>query len=51
VKPNKGAAGTDGQTIEDFERKLKKIWRQSVPGQAGCESLPGNTMRIRTSDN
>src|SRR5229473_2432682 len=30
VKANKGAAGTDGQSIEDFERKLKKnlykIW-------------------------
>ena len=34
VKANKGAAGTDGQTIEDFERKLKKnlykIWNRMV---------------------
>ena len=32
VKANKGAAGTDGQSIEDFERKLKKnlykVWNR-----------------------
>jgi RNA-directed DNA polymerase len=36
VKANKGAAGTDGQTIEDFERKLKKnlykIWNPMASG-------------------
>jgi RNA-directed DNA polymerase len=36
VKANKGAAGTDGQTIEDFERKLKKnlyrIWNRMSSG-------------------
>jgi RNA-directed DNA polymerase len=36
VKANKGAAGTDGQTIEDFERKLKKnlykIWNRMASG-------------------
>ncbi|MCU1251796.1 MAG: Retron-type reverse transcriptase [Edaphobacter sp.] len=36
VKASRGAAGTDGQTIEDFERKLKKnlykIWNRMASG-------------------
>ena len=36
VKANKGAAGTDGQSIEDFERKLKKnlykVWNRMASG-------------------
>ena len=36
VKANKGAAGTDGQTIEGFERRLKrnlyKIWNRMSTG-------------------
>jgi RNA-directed DNA polymerase len=36
VKANKGAAGTDGQTIEGFERNLKrnlyKIWNRMSSG-------------------
>ena len=36
VQVNKGAAGTDGQTIEDFEKKLKKnlykIWNRMASG-------------------
>src|SRR6266513_6218412 len=36
VKANKGAAGTDGQSIEDFERDLKKnlyrIWNRMSSG-------------------
>ena len=36
VKANKGAAGIDGETIEDFERNLKgnlyKIWNRMSSG-------------------
>jgi len=36
VKSNKGSAGTDGQRIEDFERRLKrnlyKIWNRMSSG-------------------
>lgn len=36
VKANKGAAGIDGETIEDFERDLKgnlyKIWNRMSSG-------------------
>ena len=39
VKENKGAAGVDEQSIEDFEKKLKKnlykIWNRM-----GCGSFP-----------
>ena len=37
VKAKKGAAGTDGQTIEDFERALKgsryKVWNRLASGR------------------
>ena len=36
VKSNKGSAGIDGQTIEDFEKRLKKnlyrIWNRMSSG-------------------
>jgi RNA-directed DNA polymerase len=36
VKENKGAAGVDGQSIEDFEKRLKKnlykIWNRMSSG-------------------
>jgi hypothetical protein len=43
IKVNQGAAGVDGQTIEDFEvdigTNLYKLWNRMSSGalQAGCE--------------
>lgn len=47
VKANKGAAGIDGQTIEDFEQDLKrnlyKIWNRLTSGSY----LPPAVMAVR----
>ena len=41
VKENKGAAGVDGQSIEDFEADLRnnlyKIWSAPSWREVGCE--------------
>ena len=57
VKANKGAAGVDEQSIEDFERNLKgnlyKIWNRLssgayFPPPVKCVDIPKTTGGIRT---
>ena len=44
VKANRGAAGIDEESIEDFERKLKdnlyRLWNRMSSGSYGLEAVP-----------
>jgi hypothetical protein len=52
VKAKKGAAGVDGQTIEDFETDLKnnlyRIWNR-MSSSEGRTDLPSGLLRLRVS--
>ena len=53
VKANKGAAGVDGESIEEFERDLKgnlyKLWnvRNDCGEKVICRCLPGRGIALR----